>query len=165
MSLLVTYIRISVPRRQNDSASLAVIGGIYVQSDDAMKAHRLVKIWNEMAKGCNDWIYRVIRIEPADIPRQFAVIVEDDIAYCMANDRKFPHPSELTAEYELAQDLLAELQRTSAEIGRAILTAEQVVRMEQEDPVLALALHRMVATVMSARLLYLEDMVQALQLH
>jgi len=44
-----------------------------------------------------------------------------------------------------------------------LLTAESIAQMEQDDPDLAIALHRMIASQVSERNLYLDDMVQALQ--
>jgi SulP family sulfate permease len=44
-----------------------------------------------------------------------------------------------------------------------ILTAEKIKQMEKQDPPLAIALHRLVAGILSERNTYLDDMVQALQ--
>jgi len=44
-----------------------------------------------------------------------------------------------------------------------LLTAEKIAQMERDEPDLAIALHRLIASQVSERILYLDDMVQALQ--
>lgn len=133
MSLLVTYIRIVVPQRE--MPYLAEVSGIYTKSDNPMDAHNLIKAWNEKGQGSNRWVYRVVHIEPAEAPRQYAMIEDAGVIHCMANDRKFPHPSELNMDYDKAEAIIEELRRASVDLGKPIMTAVQAKKQVIDEAV------------------------------